>query len=134
MLLTAKEANDKLAERAREREEKSRKCYFRNPYNSDDFSMDEEYVNKCIKDSIKGGYGHAFVIRGTLTEYGFNRLREAGYYIIKNYPFPRSVDFNNEFTYNRGTKICFSEQVLRDLVNELSVNGLTGWEIMTSYE
>ena len=134
MLLTAKEANDKLAERAREREEKIKKCYFRNPYNPDDLAMDEEFVNNCIKDSIKRGYGYASIVRGTLTEYGFKKLKDAGYYIIKNYPFPTGLDTNNEFICERGTRICFSEQALRDSVNELSINSLTGWEIMASYE
>lgn len=134
MLLTAKEANDKLAEKAREKEEKRRKCYFRNPYNPDDLKMDEEYVNNCIKDSIKMGFGHASFLRGILTEHGFKKLKDAGYHIIKNYPFPTGLDPNNEFTYVRGTRICFSDESLQENMNELSHHCMTGWEIMTSYE
>ena len=63
-----------------------------------------------------------------------NKLREAGFYIIKDYPFLKRVNARNEFTYGKGTRVCFSEKVLQDSLNDISSLGLTGWEIMTKYE
>lgn len=134
MLITAQEANKRLNEKRRETEEKIKKCFFRNPYNPDDTSIDEDYINTCIEDSIKAGYEYFSIIHGTLTEYGFNKLREAGFYIIKNYPFLKSLNDCNEFTYDKGTRVCFSEKALQDSLNDISTCGLTGWEIMTKYE
>lgn len=134
MLITAQEASKRLNEKRRETEEKIKKCYFRNPYRPSDTSIDEDYINARIEDSIKAGYEYFSIIRGTLTEYGFNKLREAGFYIIKDYPFLKSLDQHNEFVYDKGTRVCFSEKALQDSLNDISSLGLTGWEIMTKYE
>ena len=133
MLITAQEASKRLDEKRREAEEKIKKCYFRNPYSPSDTSIDEDYINARIEDSIKGGYEYFSILHVTLTEYGFNKLREAGFYIIKDFPFPR-VNSRNEFTYDKGTRVCFSEKALQDSLNGISTYGLTGWEIMTKYE
>ena len=133
MLITAQEASKRLNEKRRETEEKIKKCYFRNPYISSDTSIDEDYINARIEDSIKAGCEYFSIVRGTLTEYGFNKLREAGFYIIKDFPFPRGVNSRNEFTYDKGTRVCFSEKALQDSLNDISTLGLTGWEIMTKY-
>lgn len=133
MLITAQEASKRLNEKRRETEEKIKKCYFRNLYSPSDTSIDEDYINARIEDSIKAGCEYFSIVRGTLTEYGFNKLREAGFYIIKDYPFPRGVNYRNEFTYDTGTRICFSEKALQDSLNDISSYGLTGWEIMTKY-
>ena len=134
MLITAQEANRQLNEKRKETEEKIKKCFFRNPYSPSDVSMDEEYINARIEDSIKAGYEYFSIPHGTLTEYGFNKLREAGFYIIKDYPFPRGLNYRNEFTYDKGTRVCFSEKALQDSLNDISSYGLTGWEIMIKYE
>ena len=133
MLITAQEASKRLNEKRRETEEKIKKCYFRNPYSPSDTNIDEDYINARIEDSIKAGCEYFSIVRGTLTEYGFNKLREAGFYIIKDYPFPRGVNYRNEFTYDTGTRVCFSEKALQDSLNDISSYGLTGWEIMTKY-
>ena len=133
MLITAQEASKRLNEKRRETEEKIKKCYFRNPYISSDTSIDEDYINARIEDSIKAGCEYFSIVRGILTEYGFNKLREAGFYIIKDFPFPRGVNSRNEFTYDKGTRVCFSEKALQDSLNDISTHGLTGWEIMTKY-
>ena len=110
MLITAQEASKRLNEKRRETEEKIKKCYFRNPYNPSDTSIDEDYINARIEDSI-----------------------EAGFYIIKDFPYPRWVNSSNEFTYDKGTRVCFSEKALQDSLNDISTHGFTGWEIMTKY-
>ena len=133
MLITAQEASKRLNEKRRETEEKIKKCYFRNPYNPSDTSIDEDYINARIEDSIKAGCEYFSIIHGTLTEYGFNKLREAGFYIIKDFPFPRGLNSRNEFVYDKGTRVCFSEKALQDSLNDISTHGLTGWEIMTKY-
>ena len=133
MLITAQEASKRLNEKRREAEEKIKKCYFRNPYSPSDTSMDEDYINARIEDSIKAGYEYFSILHGTLTEYGFNKLREAGFYIIKDFPFIKSVNHRNEFVYDKGTRVCFSEKALQDSLNDISTHGLTGWEIMTKY-
>ena len=129
MLITAQEASKRLNEKRRETEEKIKKCYFRNPYSPSDTRIDEDYINTRIEDSIKEGYEYFSILHGTLTEYGFNKLREAGFYIIKDYP----VNPRNEFNYNKCTRVCFSEKALQDSLNDISTHGLTGWEIMTKY-
>ena len=134
MLITAQEASKRLNEKRRETEEKIKKCYFRNPYSPSDTSIDEDYINARIGDSIKAGYEYFSILHVTLTEYGFNKLREAGFYIIKDFPFPRGLNARNEFTYDKGTRVCFSEKALQDSLNGISTYGLTGWEIMTKYE
>ena len=134
MLITAQEANRQLNEKRKETEEKIKKCFFRNPYDPNDVHMDETYINRYIEYSIKEGYEYFSIRHGTITEYGFNKLREAGFYIIKDYPFLKSVNQRNEFTYDKGTRVCFSEKVLQDSLNDISSLGLTGWEIMTKYE
>ena len=133
MLITAQEASKRLNEKRRETEEKIKKCYFRNPYSPSDTSMDEDYINVRIEESIKAGYDYFSIFRGTLTEYGFNKLREAGFYIIKDYPLSTGVNSRNAFKYEKGTRICFSEKALQDSLNDISTLGLTGWEIMTKY-
>ena len=133
MLITAQEASKRLNEKRRETEEKIKKCYFRNPYISSDTSIDEDYINARIEDSIKAGCEYFSIVRGTLTEYGFNKRREAGFYVVKDCPFPRGVNSRNEFTYDKGTRVCFSEKALQDSLNDISTHGLTGWEIMTKY-
>ena len=133
MLITAQEASKRLNEKRRETEEKIKKCYFRNPYNPSDTSIDEDYINARIEDSIKAGCEYFSIVCGTLTEYGFNKLREAGFYIIKDFPFPRGLNARNEFTYDKGTRVCFSEKALQDSLNDISTHGFTGWEIMTKY-
>ena len=133
MLITAQEANRQLNEKRKETEEKIKKCFFRNPYSPSDTSIDEDYINARIEDSIKAGCEYFSIVRGTLTEYGFNKLREAGFYIIKDFPFPRGVNSRNEFTYDKGTRVCFSEKALQDSLNDISTHGSTGWEIMTKY-
>ena len=134
MLITAQEASKRLNEKRRETEEKIKKCYFRNPYSPSDTSIDEDYINARIEESIKAGYEYFSILRGTLTEYGFNKLREAGFYIIKDYPLSTGVNSRNAFKYEKGTRICFSEQALQNSLNNISSSGLTGWEIMTKYE
>lgn len=134
MLITAQEANRQLNEKRRETEEKIKKCYFRNPYSPSDTSIDEDYINARIEESIKAGCEYFSIVRGTLTEYGFNKLREAGFYIIKDFPFLKTVNSRNEFVYDKGTRVCFSEKALQDSLNDISIHGLTGWEIMTKYE
>lgn len=62
-----------------------------------------------------------------------NKLKEAEFYIIKVYLYPRGVNSRNEFTYDKGTRVCFSEKALQDSLNDISTLGLTGWEIMTKY-
>ena len=133
MLITAQEASKQLNEKRSETEEKIKKCYFRNPYSPSDTSIDEDYINARIEDSIRAGYEYFSILHGTLTEYGFNKLREAGFYIIKDFPFPRGLNPRNEFVYDKGTRVCFSEKALQDSLNDISTNGLTGWEIMTKY-
>ena len=133
MLITAQEASKRLNEKRRETEEKIKKCYFRNPYSPSDTSMDEDYINARIEDSIKAGYEYFSILHGTLTEYGFNKLREAGFYIIKDFPSLKSLNQRNEFVYDKGTRVCFSEKALQDSLNDISTHGLTGWEIMTKY-
>ena len=133
MLITAQEASKRLNEKRRETAEKIKKCYFRNPYISSDTSIDEDYINARIEDSIKAGCEYFSIVRGTLTEYGFNKLREAGFYIIKDFPFPRGLNSRNEFVYDKGTRVCFSEKALQDSLNDISTHGSTGWEIMTKY-
>ena len=133
MLITAQEASKRLDEKRRETEEKIKKCYFRNPYSPSDTSIDEDYINARIEDSIKAGYEYFSILHVTLTEYGFNKLREAGFYIIKDFPFPRGLNARNEFVYDKGTRVCFSEKALQDSLNDISTLGLTGWEIMTKY-
>ena len=133
MLITAQEASKRLNEKRRETEEKIKKCYFRNPYNPSDTSIDEDYINARIEDSIKAGCEYFSIVCGTLTEYGFNKLREAGFYIIKDFPFPRGLNSRNEFVYDKGTRVCFSEKALQDSLNDISTHGFTGWEIMTKY-
>lgn len=133
MLITAQEASKRLNEKRRETEEKIKKCYFRNPYSPSDTSIDEDYINARIEDSIKAGCEYFSIVCGTLTEYGFNKLREAGFYIIKDYPYPRWVNPRNEFNYDKCTRVCFSEKALQDSLNDISTHGLTGWEIMTKY-
>ena len=63
-----------------------------------------------------------------------NKLREAGFYIIKDFPSLKSLNQRNEFVYDKGTRVCFSEKALQDSLNDISSLGLTGWEIMTKYE
>lgn len=133
MLITAQEASKRLNEKRRETEEKIKKCYFRNPYSPSDTSIDEDYINARIEDSIKAGCEYFSIVCGTLTEYGFNKLREAGFYIIKDFPFPRGLNARNEFVYDKGTRVCFSEKALQDSLNDISTHGFTGWEIMTKY-
>ena len=86
-----------------------------------------------MEDSIKAGCEYFSIVCGTLTEYGFNKLREAGFYIIKDFPFLKSLNHRNEFVYDKGTRVCFSEKALQDSLNDISTHGLTGWEIMTKY-
>ena len=119
MLITAQEASKRLNEKRREAEEKIKKCYFRNPYIPSDTSIDEDYINARIEDSIKAGCEYFSIVRGTLTEYGFNKLREAGFYILKDFPFPRGVNSRNEFTYDKGRRVRFSEKGLDDILNDI---------------
>ena len=133
MLITAQEASKRLNEKRRETKKTIKQCYLRNPHNPSETSIDEDYINARIEDSIKAGCEYFSIIRGTLTEYGFNKLREAGFYIIKDYPYPRWVNSSNAITYDKCARVCFSEKALQDSLNDISSYGLTGWEIMTKY-
>ena len=133
MLIKAERAISLLKGKKEEKEKEKEQSYFNIPFPSDN-KWDDEYVNKRIENAIEQCCD-SFYVPYTVTNYGFNCLTEAGYYIIKNYPVGKGLDFNNEIVFDRnGVLICFSEDALHNTVNKLTADNLIGWEVMTKFE